>query len=90
MVNFPIFAVGTRLPVQPISRRGLIVNTIAAAAAWLVMLKGRRDGLKNRLARTPNAGRRVVIIGPWSWRGGGGWLGEFAHGEERPVPGREE
>lgn len=27
-----------------ITRLGLIVNAISAAAAWLVLLKGRRDG----------------------------------------------
>jgi hypothetical protein len=49
IVNSMLFAVATRLPVAPITRRGLIANTIAAAAAWLVLWKGRRHGVPQQV-----------------------------------------
>jgi hypothetical protein len=49
-VNAMLFAAATRLQVAPITRSGLVANTIAAAAAWLVLLKGNRGGLLWRIA----------------------------------------
>ena len=50
IANSMLFVVATRLPVAPITRGGLIANTIAAGAAWLVLLKGSRNGLPMKIA----------------------------------------
>lgn len=50
IANSMLFVVATRLPVAPITRGGLIANTIAAVAAWLVLLKGSRNGIPLKVA----------------------------------------
>jgi len=50
VTNSVFFAVATRLPVAPISQNGLILNILAATAAWIAFIKGRRPRLPHQLA----------------------------------------
>jgi hypothetical protein len=43
--NSMLFVVATRLPVAAITSPGLIGNTLAVVAAWIVLLKGERTRL---------------------------------------------
>ncbi|WP_035607127.1 hypothetical protein [Haloferula sp. BvORR071] len=50
VVNSLFFAVATRLPVAPISRGGLVLNSLALLAAWFAFARGKRAGLVQQLA----------------------------------------
>jgi hypothetical protein len=50
VANSLFFAVATRLPVAPISRSGLVLNSIAVLAAWFAFAKGKRMGIAQQLA----------------------------------------
>ena len=50
VVNCMFFAVATRLPVAPISRGGLVLNSLALLVAWFAFVQGKRVGLAQQLA----------------------------------------
>lgn len=50
VTNSVFFAVATRLPVVPISQGGLVLNILAATAAWIAFIKGTRPRLPHQLA----------------------------------------